>query len=257
MKKSQDEASDFAYEWAEYPQIIPQYESLFRRWTAPLPPALYVGARVLDAGCGTGRNSYWVLKYGAGHVVAFDFDPRIVRIARKNLADDRRAEVRQLSVYDLAAESEFDITLCIGVVHHLERPLEAVANLVRATRSGGTILLWVYAREGHTFLKLLLNAVRRVTCRLPPALLDFLLRPFSFLAFVALKSGLGKHPYLENFRGSPFWHVHSVIFDQLLPRVANYWRRSEALGLFEGLAVEDVRIEFVNRGSWTIWARKR
>jgi len=257
LKKNPVESSDFAYEWARYPQIIPQYEKLFRCWTEPLAPEAYRGARVLDAGCGTGRNSHWALKYGAGSVVALDFDPRIVSVARTNLAGEPRAEVRKLSIHDLDAESEFDIALCIGVLHHLEDPRHATKNLVRATRSGGTVLVWVYAREGHTLTKLLLNTVRRITCRLPPRLLDLLLRPVSALAFVALKSGLSRHPYLENFRGSPAWHVHSVIFDQLVPRISNYWTRSQALTLFEGLPVEDVQIRLVNRGSWTIWARKQ
>ena len=248
--------SDFAYEWSKYPWIIPQYEQLFRAWTAPLPPAAYRGARVLDAGCGTGRNSFWALSYGASQVVALDLDPSIVRVARQNLGGDSRADVREISIYDMAFEREFDISMSIGVLHHLAEPRRAMENLVRATRAGGTVLVWVYAREGHTFAKRLLNAIRRVTCRLPPPLLDVLLRPFSALAFAYLRAGWSTHPYSAHFRGSPFWHVHSVIFDQLLPRISNYWTRSQALALFDGLPVDEVQIKLVNRGSWTVWARR-
>ncbi len=255
-RTAESESSRFAYEWSRYPEIIPTYESMFRSWTAPAAPSDFRGKRVLDAGCGTGRNSYWALSYGAESVVAFDLDPRIVEVARRNLAAEPRAEVRRLSIYEEGFDVEFDLTMCIGVLHHLHDPGLAMKNLVRATRVGGVVLAWIYALEGHTLFKRFLRGLRTVTRRSPPTLVEAVALPLSTLAYLGLRSGLFRHPYARHYRRSPFWHVHSVMLDQLLPGIAHYWRRAEALALFDNLPVTDVKIEFVNRGSWTVWARR-
>ena len=70
----------FSFEWKKYPLIIPEYEMQFLRWVYPLKPEDFMGKKVLDAGCGTGRNSFWPLIYGAKEVVAFDYDKEIVKI---------------------------------------------------------------------------------------------------------------------------------------------------------------------------------
>lgn len=64
----------FGYEWTRYADIIPLYERQFREWTTPMTPSDWIGLSVLDAGCGTGRNSYWPLRYGARKVVALGID---------------------------------------------------------------------------------------------------------------------------------------------------------------------------------------
>ncbi len=247
----------FGYEWSTFREIDPLYEIQFKAWTAPIPTAEWKSKRVLDAGCGTGRNSLWPLKYGAVSVVAFDVDPRTVEVARTNLSGYPQCEVRQCSIYEIPWENEFDITFSIGVIHHLADPKKAVRQLIKATKRGGLILIWVYGREGQTIVKSVVNLIRRVTCRLPPALLNVLVRPVSLAAWAVLRLILFRQPYLSQFKRARYWHVHSIIFDQLLPEIANYWTREEAMALFEGCEVSDVRAEWVNGVSWTVWAKKR
>jgi SAM-dependent methyltransferase len=246
----------FGFEWNRFPRIIPEYEQFFRAWVAGLAPEDFRGKRILDAGCGIGRNSYWPLQYGAAQVVAFDLDPRTVRVARENLSFTDRARVFQQSIYDLTAEDEFDIVLSIGVIHHLKDPLKAMANLVRAARPGGTILVWVHAREGHTVAKVAINLVRRITSKLPVRLVECLTLPFSLLLYGYVKLWPHRHPYLRLLRAARFWHVHSIVFDQLLPEISHYWTKEQALSLFADLPVTDVTIQFCNEGSWSVRARK-
>lgn len=73
----------FGYEWNKFDKIIPDYETNFLKWVYPFKPKDFRNKRVLDAGCGTGRNSYWPLIYGAKEVVAFDYDKRTVSVAKK------------------------------------------------------------------------------------------------------------------------------------------------------------------------------
>jgi SAM-dependent methyltransferase len=246
----------FGYEWHKYSEIIDEYEKQFLAWIVPLKAEDFRDTRVLDAGCGTGRNLYWPLQYGAREVVGFDLDPRTVAVARENLASFDNATIEQRSIYEIEYDNEFDRVQCIGVMHHLADPAEAMRRLVRAARPGGTILIWVYGREGFTWLKYLITGVRRITCRLPIKVVHAIAYPFSALIWSIIKLIPTRHPYLRQFKKSPFWHIHSIVFDQLLPEIAHYWSREESLALFDGLPVTDVRAEFVNKGSWAVSARK-
>jgi SAM-dependent methyltransferase len=247
----------FGFEWSKYPQIIPLYEKQFLGWVAPLRPDDFRGKRVLDGGCGTGRNSWWPLQYGAAQVTAFDVDPRTVAVAAKNLANVPNATVLERSIYDIEFSNEFDIAFSIGVIHHLADPRRAVARLVEAVRPGGTVLIWVYGKEGYAWAKNFINVLRKVTSRMPLGLLRWMTYPFSLLFYLYIKCLPHRHPYLKLLRPASFWHLHSIVFDQLLPEIANYWTAEDAKALFDGLPVEDVMAYDCNAGSWTVIARKK
>jgi 2-polyprenyl-3-methyl-5-hydroxy-6-metoxy-1,4-benzoquinol methylase len=76
----------FGYEWHHYPDLRPEYEEQFRRWTAHLRPDDWRGLSFLDVGCGMGRNSYWPMTYGAARGLAIDVDDRSLAAARRTLA---------------------------------------------------------------------------------------------------------------------------------------------------------------------------
>jgi len=245
----------FGFEWSRYPRIIPLYEQQFLGWVAPLKPEDFRGLRVLDAGCGTGRNSWWPLQYGADHVTSFDVDPRTVAVAARNLAGKSRSRVEQYSIYDIPYKNEFDLAFSIGVIHHLADPKLAVRKLVDSVKPGGRILIWVYGKEGYAWAKKAINCARVATSRMPLPLLNVLTYPLSMLVYLYFKLP-HRHPYMKLLRSASFWHLHSIIFDQLLPEIANYWTEAEAKSLFDGLPVRQVAAYDVNRGSWTVIATK-
>lgn len=86
------------------------------------------GASVLDIGCNAGFFTLEMKRRGAGRIVAMDSDPRY--IAQAELVFDAfnlDAELRQLSIYDIAALGErFDLVLFMGVFYHLRHPLLAL-----------------------------------------------------------------------------------------------------------------------------------
>ena len=250
----QGTGDQFGYEWAKYAAILPEFEQQFRNWIEPVTPADFRGAAVLDAGCGTGRNSFWALKYGAARVVACDVDDRTLAAAKANLAGDARAEVVRCSIDALPWRDAFDVAMSIGVVHHVVDPRSAVANLVGATRPGGRTVIWVYGREGNELLLLFLEPLRALTKRLPPRLTHALTYLFSVPIFAALKVIPTRHPYFVRAKTWRFSHLHLVIFDQLLPRIAHYWTRTEALDLFRGLPVGQLEAFRKNNNSWTVVA---
>ena len=251
-KTTQAIARRFGYEWDRYAELLPQYEEQFRRWTAPLPPEFWQGKRVLDAGCGMGRNAYWCLTYGAREVVAFDYDQRSVDVADILLMKFPNASVSLRSIYDIPYEAEFDCVLSIGVVHHLEDPARAMARLAAALRPGGTLIVWLYAQEGNEGLLRWLRPARWLTSRLPMGLVHALTYAISIPFVGYLRLAPQRSPYRQRLARYSFRHVHSIVFDQLFPRVSRYYRREELEALCRPLGLSSVQLLHTEGYSWTI-----
>ncbi len=248
----------FGYEWDRYAAMTPEYEGQFRNWTYPLAPNDWRGKRVLDAGCGMGRNSYWPLKWGASAVTAFDYDPRSVARAKATLKDFSNVEVLYKSIYNIDWQSQFDIVFSIGVVHHLEDPKQAIAKLVEALKPSGLLLVWCYGYEGNEWIVRYVDPVRKhVTSKLPLPLVHALAYLCSVPLYCFVKVFRGPSSYLKQLSTFNFWHLHSIVFDQLIPDVAHYWQKEEVEALATGLPFTDVVVETPpNKMGWILRATK-
>jgi SAM-dependent methyltransferase/putative flippase GtrA len=247
----------FGYSWDVYAELLPEHEEQFRRWTAPLTPEQWRGVRFLDGGCGIGRNAYWPMIYGAAGGLAIDVDDRTLARARENLAAFPAVEVRRESIYEIAEENAFDLAFSIGVIHHLEFPGAAVARLARATRPGGTVLVWLYGRENNGWIVRLLNPVRMaVLSRLPLGLVHALSWPLAAILWLSLRLGAGRLEYFRLLRKFAFRHVRAIVFDHLIPRIARYYTRGEAIELLRQAGLDAVDAVWVNQMSWAVRGRK-
>ncbi|MDP2910029.1 MAG: class I SAM-dependent methyltransferase [bacterium] len=244
----------FGFEWQKFSWIAPEYEIQFRRWIAPLAPADFSGKVVLDAGCGMGRNSFWALKWGAKEVVAFDNDSRSVESARKNLSVFPNVRVVFKSIYEIDWTNYFDLVFSIGVTHHLKEPKKALANLVKSLKEGGRLVLWVYSYEGSEWIVKFISPFRKkITSKLPVRLVYFLSYFFSVPLWIFVKIFKGPTPYLKQLSSFKFWHIHSIVFDQLIPEVANYWRKKEVEDLVSSFGLKDIKIFRPENGiGWTV-----
>jgi len=247
----------FNFEWSKYKELDPSYEKQFLGWVFPLKPEDFKGKKILDAGCGMGRNSFWPLKYGAGSVVAFDNAEGTLDSTRRILDGYSNVEVLKLSIYDISWENEFDIAFSIGVIHHLKDPKLAVSKLVQTTKPGGTVLIWVYGYEGNEWIVRLVSPVRKYfTSKLPPFILDKLTYFMSIPLYLFVKIFSVKNEYLKQLKTFNFKHIHSIVFDQLLPEIANYWKKEEVLSLMSGTNLKNIQIRHHNGNSWTAWGNK-
>jgi SAM-dependent methyltransferase len=246
----------FGYEWEKYHYLFPDYENQFLQWIEPLSPSSFKDKNVLDAGCGMGRNSLWALRYGAAHVTAFDYDERCVEAASRLLASHTNASVERRDIYEIDYENQFDLVFSIGVIHHLENPSLALANLARALRPGGTLLVWLYGYESNEWVVRYINPIRQMTSRLPPPLTHAISYLFSVPLFLGLRLWRPRHEYLRQIRRYPFSHIHSIVFDHLLPRVAHYYKRREVEDLFNSLPLKEYSIYHNRSMSWTVIGNK-
>ncbi len=242
----------FGYEWQVYAELRPEYEEQFRRWTVHLAPEDWQGKSFLDVGCGMGRNSYWPMTYGAAGGVAIDVDRRSLASARQTLSAFPGVQLRELSAYDIDYKDQFDIVFSIGVVHHLEAPERALAAMVEAAKPGGKVLIWVYGLEHNRWLAYGLTPLRTaLLSRLPIGLVHHLSLYPAMLLWLALRCGLRSIAYFRFLRRLPFRHLRSIVFDQMLPQIANYWPRATVERLLREAGLADVRLAWVNEMSWS------
>ena len=247
----------FGYSWNIYGEILPEHEEQFRRWTAPLRPEDWKGARILDGGCGIGRNSYWPLKYGAASAVLIDIDERSLAHARHNLRSFPNAEVRFHSIYDPVEPGAFDIAFSIGVVHHLEDQPLAVRRLKEAVKPGGLVHVWLYGRENNGWIIYLLNPVRTtLLSKLPLGVVHLLSWFPTALLWAGLRLGFGRIAYFKLLRQLSFRHLRAIVFDHLIPRIARYYRKDEAEMLLRAAGLEEIQATWVNEMSWSVIGRR-
>ena len=108
------------------------------------------GCRILDAGCGAGRNLIWFARNGFDvHAVDADADSvAALKVHTKGLLSEDR--VRQARIGGLPyEEGSFDAVLCIAVLHFMQDEEEwhtAVNDLWRVLKPGGVL----FARFGTT-----------------------------------------------------------------------------------------------------------
>jgi len=110
--------------------------AFYDRFLRHIQPA----GRILDAGCGIGRDARAFIERGYS-VVAFDASTEMVRLAGERAGG--RAEVLQLRFEDLAWREEFDgIWACASLLHIPTVELPAIAaRLAIALRPGGILYM--------------------------------------------------------------------------------------------------------------------
>jgi ubiquinone/menaquinone biosynthesis C-methylase UbiE len=101
--------------------------------------SLHGDERALDVGTGTGALAY-ALAPLVREVVAVDSDPELAERARTDAPDNVEVVVGDGEHLPFAP-LEFDLAATLRTLHHTRRPELVVAELVRVTRPGGTILV--------------------------------------------------------------------------------------------------------------------
>ncbi len=110
------------------------------------------GERVLDMGCGAGRHAFEMYRRGAD-VIAFDQDAdelsgvRDLFVAMAEAGEvpaGAEADVKEGDALSLPfADGEFDRVVAAEVLEHIPADIEAITELARVLRPGGTLAVTV------------------------------------------------------------------------------------------------------------------
>jgi SAM-dependent methyltransferase len=104
--------------------------------------ALPAPARILDAGCGSGRNMLELARYG--EVAGVELSGTSATLARERGV----GEVVEGSVLEMPfAADSFDLAVCLDVIEHLEDDRAALREMRRVLAPGGALLVTVPAYQ--------------------------------------------------------------------------------------------------------------
>jgi SAM-dependent methyltransferase len=111
------------------------YEQPNLRAMVPSAP----GLRVLDAGCGAGRNAVWLVSQGAD-VVGLDASAELLRLARERLpsATFLLGDLADPLPFD---DGSFDVVVASLVMHYLRDWVPTLRELRRVLSPGGEMVL--------------------------------------------------------------------------------------------------------------------
>ncbi len=105
---------------------------------AALPPP--PDARILDAGCGSGRNMVELVRFGS--VTGTDVSERALELAReRGVGEVELAPLESLPFDDAA----FDVITCLDVVEHIPEEAGALQELRRVVAPAGRLVVTVPA----------------------------------------------------------------------------------------------------------------
>jgi predicted TPR repeat methyltransferase len=107
--------------------------------------------RVLDAGCGTGLVGSFLKVAGVPNITGIDYSSGMLAQAQEKRIYDALHLMDMNQSLDLASNS-FDAVTCIGTFTSTHVKPDAVRELIRVTRSGGSVIFTVrddYWRATH------------------------------------------------------------------------------------------------------------
>ena len=100
-------------------------------------PLHLAGARVLEVGCGTGKNSAWLVTQ-ARELIALDFSPGMLDVARRRVPSSRARFVEHDVTRPWPVESgSIDVVVGNLVLEHVRDLAPVFAEAARVLRAGG------------------------------------------------------------------------------------------------------------------------
>ncbi|MCX8166521.1 MAG: class I SAM-dependent methyltransferase [Candidatus Micrarchaeota archaeon] len=115
--------------------------------SANMKPEELKNKRILDAGCGSGEKSIYCALHKANEVLGIDMSENSLKIANtlKNYLNVDNVHFENLELEKLNFENEFDLCMCIGVLHHIYEHEKVLNNLLKSLKRNGIIILGFYS----------------------------------------------------------------------------------------------------------------
>ena len=188
-RTSQGSPDRFGYEWSTYSGILPESSGQLERWLGSTALASFRGKRVMDVGCGMGRNPYWYVEAGAHSVLGVDMDDGSLAAARQNLAPFANARVEK-------ARPTSWIPPCTA--HSIASPASACCTTspIPRTRCGGCgaasprAAIWCCGatrRKGNRLMLPVIQSFRAIGSRLPIGVTHAVAKGITALAWPAIQ----------------------------------------------------------------------
>jgi SAM-dependent methyltransferase len=254
--------ADFGDQWRLYTDNEGYYgsiEILMDTFGPLLPLSDIEGKKIAEIGSGTGRIVSMLLEAGAANVVAVE-PSAAFEILKKNTVDfGERVTLFHLRGDEIPADLDLDFVVSIGVIHHIPDPKPVMQAAYAALRPGGRCIIWVYGYEGNAVVVHVIKCMRAITTHMPhwaiaglAQLCTIAFDVYSMLVRAA-PFQLPLKSYIENVIGKFSREKrYLVIYDQLKPAYAKYYRKREACALLENAGFVAVENYHRRQYSWTV-----
>jgi len=252
---------DFGKQWEKYTENTGYYasvDSLVALLGPLLSPSDIREKLVADVGAGTGRYCRMLNALGAKEILAVEpssaFD-----VLKRNTSDCRGIRYLQATAEQIPSNA-FDLVFCIGVLQFIQDPLPALRAMGRALKPEGKLFLWVYGEENNRLYLSFVRPMRRFTSRMSHERLDrlttLLVYPTDFYALFCRWLHLPMADYMRRyFSKLDFYSRKLVVYDQLNPKYAKYYRKEDLETLLKCSGFYDVKLHHHLGYSWSVTAR--
>jgi SAM-dependent methyltransferase len=266
-------ANAFANSWNNLPAGSVYTLDQIEDWLAPIGKNDLCGKRVLELGCGNGSLMVHLLQWEPTKIEGVDLGDS-VRSAVSNLASfpSEQWAIHQADLTTYQSTTPFDIVFSIGVLHHLKHPTEGFNAVLRNVCSGGLFHCWVYAWEGNSVIRRLVDPLRVITSKLPWWITKYLFAsPLVAVYFIYAKliahcfsankyNYLPLHAYSQWIAKREFAFFRHVAFDQLVTPQTTYIHKSTIQTWLKDHPDVDQTSTYVifrNGNSWKFGGRKK
>lgn len=256
--------SDFGEQWTNFRQNPGYYGSaeFLQDVCGPLLQVSYLHEKnVAEIGSGTGRIVNMLLDVGVKHVTALQPSAAFAVLCENTATQrERITYINQRGEY-IPADANMDVIFSIGVLHHIPDPAPVVSAALMALKPGGMMLIWLYGHEGNETYLRFINPLRHLTRHIPhpilSALCSFLNQMLGIYIFCCRFIPLPMRSYMQNVLARVSRDVRKIIiYDQLNPAYARYYRKNEAIQLLADAGFTDVQIYHRHGYSWTVLGHK-
>lgn len=268
----QETAQAFGNQWQLFSTLREENQQELLSYLSPLTEEVFRDKLVLDAGCGTGKFTYWAGRSEAKQVIGIDLS-HSVEVAHRHTRHLPNVHIAQADIYNLPFKPDFDVIYSIGVLHHLPKSQQGFNRLVDLLKPGGLIFVWVYGQEGNFLYITFADPIRKwITSRLPLRINAFLAKLVASLLWVAIKviylplnrvgsatlaRRLPYNSYFLYFSDLGFKLFEGTVLDKMTPPISKYYSREDFSRWFEDASLVDIHISQRNGNSWRGFGVKR
>lgn len=256
--------ADFGRQWTRYQENDGYYASqdLFKDILGPLLDGdALKGSKVAEIGAGTGRIVNMLLRAGASHVLAMEPSDGYDALEENvGWAKGRVTCVKGMGT-SIPASAELDYVFSIGVLHHIPDPAPTVKAAWRSLKKGGRIVIWLYGKEGNGLYLAALSVLRGLSRSLPEKIFMGLVWLLDVLLTIYISAARIVHLPLRGYMLEVIGKMthdkrRLIIYDQLKPSYAKYYRQDEAQDLLKSAGFTDIKLYHRHGYSWTVMGTK-
>lgn len=184
-----------------------------------------INKNIVEIGCSHSYIGQWLQqRYPNYKYLGVDLNKKAVRMARLkgiNVIFGNNLNLKLLS-------NSSDLTISEGVIHHTPDPYKCFQELVRITKKGGVISLYVYNKNHIYFL---VYKVFGAPCRLIHRFKStrFISEKILFLFYNLFYIQLGNRLFLKYPQSVPREVAYSLYYDQVLTPIATFYKERDIL----------------------------